>query len=344
MLCWLAIGLFQRIYAQTTSIGIQGNKFLINNTPTYQGTKVEGLLLNARMVQGIFDDENNATRPLWVYPDTKQWDAARNTMEFVRAMPAWRQSGLLSFTLNLQGGSPTGYNNAKPWLNSAFDPTGGLKPAYLARLKQILDKANQLGMAPILGLFYFGQDQHLQNEQAVVRGVNLILSWLHTNNFKHVMVEVDNECDNAYHHAILRCGRVPELIRRVQARGFLTSVSLRGGVIPPKPIVEVSDFILLHGNGVHDPRRITDMIRAARKASARPKPILVTEDDHFNFNKTPNNFQNALNEYASWGFFDPGASDYATGFQCPPVQWQINTQRKKDFFQMVKRMTTTRIP
>ena len=37
-----------------------------------------GLLLNSRMVQGIFDDINPETFDKWKYPDTEQWDAEQN--------------------------------------------------------------------------------------------------------------------------------------------------------------------------------------------------------------------------------------------------------------------------
>jgi hypothetical protein len=39
--------------------------------------RIEGLLMNSRMVQGIFDDLNPATRDMWVYPDTQRWDPDR---------------------------------------------------------------------------------------------------------------------------------------------------------------------------------------------------------------------------------------------------------------------------
>jgi hypothetical protein len=55
------------------------------------------------VVQGIFDDLNPETRSLWDYRDVP-WDAERNTREFVAAMPEWRDHGLLSLTINLQGG------------------------------------------------------------------------------------------------------------------------------------------------------------------------------------------------------------------------------------------------
>src|SRR3954452_4451978 len=89
-----------------TTVAIEGQSFLINGQPTYKGTKVQGLLLNARLVQAIFDDLNPETRKLWDYPDGNPFDAERNTAEFLAALPLYRKAGLISFTINLQGGSP----------------------------------------------------------------------------------------------------------------------------------------------------------------------------------------------------------------------------------------------
>ena len=94
-----------------TEVSIQADRFFINGRPTYQGRsyrgmKIEGLLMNSRMVQGIFDDLNPQTRDRWKYPDTGKWDADRNTREFIAAMPEWRRHGLLSFTISLQGFRP----------------------------------------------------------------------------------------------------------------------------------------------------------------------------------------------------------------------------------------------
>src|SRR4051794_15577118 len=96
-----------------TAVSIQGDAFLINGRPTYEGrhykgSRIEGLLMNSRVVQGVFDDSNPETRKRWRYPDTGKWDPERNTREFVAAMPVWRAHGLLAFTINLQGGSPEG--------------------------------------------------------------------------------------------------------------------------------------------------------------------------------------------------------------------------------------------
>src|SRR5256885_13339267 len=75
-----------------TMVSIVGNEFFINGKPTYagrtwQGHKIQGLLLNARMVQGLFDDRNPDTVKRWAYPDTGKWDPERNTRELLAAMP-----------------------------------------------------------------------------------------------------------------------------------------------------------------------------------------------------------------------------------------------------------------
>ena len=141
------------------TVSISGNQFYINGELTYKGrswkgNKIEGLLLNSRMVQGIFDDLNPKTRDNFVYSDTKVWDANRNTNEFVSHMEEWKSYGLLAFTLNLQGGSPIGYGN-NAWINSAFDEKGELRTDYMTRLERILNKADELNMAVISRLFLF---------------------------------------------------------------------------------------------------------------------------------------------------------------------------------------------
>lgn len=332
-----------------TVVTIAGDAFCLNDQPTYagrswQGHKVEGLLFNSRMVQGIFDDLNTQTRELWAYPDTGEWDPERNTREFIAAMPQWRAHGLLAFTINLQGGSPEGYSKSQPWHNSAFTASGDLRPEYLARLERILDRADELGMVAIAGLFYFGQDQRLENETAVRRAVDNAVDWILDRGYGNVLIEIDNECDCDYQHSILQPGRVHELIEQAKSRQrdgrrLLVSTSYGGGTIPDENVVRVADFVLIHGNGVERPERITAMVRQTRAVPGyRAMPILFNEDDHFDFSQPANNLLSALGEYCSWGYFDPGASNYVDGYQCPPVNWGLNTERKRGFFGLIERI------
>lgn len=340
-------------YAQPTGkteISIQGDAFYINGRPTYegrywQGYKIEGLLFNARLVQGIFDDLNPHTRQRWAYPDTGVWDPERNTQEFLAAMPQWRAYGLLAFTINLQGGSPEGYSKAQPWHNSAFTDNGELRPDYMRRLERILTRADELGMAVILGLFYFGQDERLKDEMAVIQGLDNAVQWILAHDYRHVLIEVNNECDVNYEHPILQPPRVHELIERVKShrrhqRRLYVGTSFGGGTIPSENVVQASDFILLHGNGVKHPSQIALMVQRTRQLrSYRPMPILFNEDDHFDFDKPMNHMIAAISTYASWGYFDPGRSNYVDGYQCPPVNWGINTERKQAFFALLKEIT-----
>lgn len=336
-----------------TVVSIVGEDFHINRKPTYEGRtwkghRIEGLLMNSRMVQGIFDDLNPDTAPMWAYPDTGKWDAERNVTEFIAAMPEWHTHGLLAFTLCLQGGSPQGYSKKQPWHNSAFEADGSLRPAYMARTERILRKADELGMVVILGYFYFGQDERLKDEDAVKRGTDNATAWVLEKGFRNVLVEVNNECNVKYNHAILRPERVHELIERVKShtkdgRRLLAGTSYGGGTVPRENVVRVSDFLLLHGNGVGDPSRIAEMVWDTRKVeSYKPMPILFNEDDHFDFDQPMNNFTAAVSEHASWGYFDfrkPGEEKkFEEGYQSVPVDWSIRSDRKRGFFKLLKEM------
>jgi hypothetical protein len=338
--------------ARQTDVTIRGEGFLINGRPTYegreyQGRKLEGLLLNSRMVQGIFDDLNPDTAARWAYPDTGRWDAARNTREFLAALPSWREHGLLAFTINLQGGSPQGYSREQPWHNSALTAQGELRLEYLSRLEPILDTADELGMAVILGIYYFGQDERLQDEAAVLRGVDKAVGWVLDQGYRNVLIEVNNECNVRYDHAILRPERVHEVIERVKritrnGRRLLVSTSYGGGTIPRENVVRAADFLLLHGNGVNDPARIAAMVRQTRQVPGyRPMPILFNEDDHFDFDQPANNLLAAVGEYASWGYFDfrKVGEPFEAGYQSVPVDWRIAHPRKQGFFKLLRQMT-----
>jgi hypothetical protein len=335
-----------------TVVSIDKDKFLINGELTYKGRSwnslpIEGLLMNSRMVQGIFDDENPSTTGLWKYPDTQKWDPERNTDEFVNNMEAWHEHGLLSFTVNLQGGSPQGYSNGQPWLNSAINSDGSLKQGYMNRLEKILNRADELGMVPIIGIFYFGQDEHIKDEAAVKNAVNNTIEWLFEHNYRNILIEITNECDLNYDHEILQPARIHELIDLVKSKEkngyrYLVGASFTGGTIPGDNVIASADFILLHANGVSDPAGISKMVKLTRESRAyTPKPIIFNEDDHFDFDKPVNNFTEAVRCYASWGFFDYRMKDegFENGYQSVPVNWGISSPRKEGFFNLLEEVT-----
>lgn len=343
-----------------TVVDIHGREFWINGKPTYagrefKGLKVQGLLLNARMVQGIFDDQNPDTRQLWNYPDGP-WNPQRNTDEFLAAMPQWRSHGLLAFTINFQGGSPQGYSSKQPWHNSAFENDGSLRAGDASRMERIIDKADDLGMVVILGFFYFGQQPRLGGDPATLKAADNATDWVLSHAYRNVLVEVANETNHGnYAGTLLQPKTCDGLIRHIQDRSrgkvanaagrLLVSTSFTGGAIPPPNVAQAADFLLLHGNGVQDPAKIVQMVDRTRKLSGyHNQPILFNEDDHFDFDKPRNNFLAAVSAYAGWGYFDyrMKGEGFDQGYQSVPVNWRITSPRKRGFFELLSNLTGER--
>ena len=113
-------------------------------------------------------------------------------------------------------------------------------------------------------------------------------------------------------------------------------------MIPRPNVVKTSDFLLLHGNGVKDPAKITGMIRRTRAVEGyRPMPILFNEDDHERFEEEENNASAAVAEHVSWGWVDyrRKGEGLEQGYQSPPVNWGISSARKRGFFGFVEAVT-----
>ncbi len=341
-----------------TRITIEGEKFLFNGVPTYKGRRfagkpVEGLLFNTRMVQATFDDENLQSRSRWAYPDTGKWDPERNVDEFIAAIPTYLAHGITAVTINLQGGMPvTGTEHKQPWLNTSFAPNGDLKPAYLKRTEKLLRACDEKGLGVIVGYYYFGQDENVADEAAVVRGVDNATHWLLGTGLENILVEVNNECDvPLYQHAILTPPRIHELVERARdissgGRRLLVSTSFTNwpfnknlGVTPVDKVFAASDFILFHGNGL-DPTGTGQAIAEIHKNAtflANRKPVVINEDS-----TRVDNMDEAFQHYVPWGYYDQGTNNYRDGFQSPPVNWGISTPEKKHFFNRVAEITGAR--
>ena len=65
----------------------------------------------------------------------------------------------------------------------------------------------------ILGYFYFGQDQNLADESAVLHATDNATSWILDNGYRNVVVEVANECNNdGYDQPVIRADPRQEAI------------------------------------------------------------------------------------------------------------------------------------
>lgn len=351
----------------STIVEIDGTRFLINGRPTYEGITwrghlVEGLLMNSRMVQAIFDDENPATRPTWRYPDTGTWDPDRNTDAFCAALPEYRRYGLLAVTVGLQGGGAVFtdevYNH---YCNSAFTPDGAIKPAYARRLARVLAAADAAGMVVIVNYFYWRQATRFEGDAAVVRAVQEATHWLLSTGHRNILLDIMNE---AHTWPGAPASLAPENVHRLieiaqeislHGRRLPAAVSTIGGPTLPTPRWQrAEDFHLPHGNGLM-PDELAAKLRQLKASEAyqrRPKPIVVNEDSVF-----AENMEAAICEGCSWGFYCQGYGshyrdrmDWTTrpredryeelsGFQTVPVNWGINTPIKRAFFQRLAEIT-----
>jgi hypothetical protein len=346
--------------ARATAVDIQGDAFHLNGQPTYpgrvfRGAKVEGLLFTSRMVNCIADDQNPETRGMWAYRDGP-WDPERNTREFIAALPLYRAHGLTSVAFNIQGGSPMGYGWHQPWHLSGYTPDGHLRPDYRERLIRVLDALDAQGMVAILGLFYIAATPALRDEAAVIRAADEVIDLICEKGYTHVLIEVGNEVDLApWAYDIIKPERAHELVSRVQMRSkgkvgnrqgrLLVSTSLLWRSAIPARLLETVDYVLFHGNALATPDGLRGRATEIRAMPGyRGQPLLINEDDHFDFDKPDNDLMAALQQHVGWGYFDyrQVTEPFEDGYQSLPVDWGITSARKKAFFRAIAEITGTK--
>jgi len=324
-----------------TVVSIQGTHFLINGQLTSPGKAAEGQLLNTRMAQAVFDDDNPVTVGDWAYPDTHQWDPQRNTNEFLAMLPAYAQHGIRMITVGLQGGCPahtpptlTCPGGDHPWIVSAFNADGSLKAAWMSRLDEVIRTADANGIVVMVQFFYHGQQDKVSDQ---FTAVNNITDWLVSGGYRNVLVETANEC-NAGFSSYLDCSNEANVVKQVQDRSggkLKVSVSFTGGGMPSDDVISQEDLVLLHGNG-QTTQQLVDLINGLKgKAAyqANPKPIVVNEDS-----TSIDNMNASVAAGVSWGYLDTGLNNYVDGYQSPPVNWTINTAAKQAFFDNTLRL------
>ena len=247
-----------------TRVEIADGKWHLNGKPTYSGAKSEGLLMNVRMVNAVFEDVKR-----------KDVHHEANTEKFIAAVPDYVAHGVRAFTIGLQGGFP-GYEGA---VNSAFAPDGSLRRSYLDRVAKVIEACDRQGAVVILGCYYQRQDQVLRDEAAVRAGVIHVAQWIRQRGYANVLLEIANEYPHeGFDHRVLRSAEgEADLIaqaRRVSPRLLVSTSGIGEGQLA-EPVARASDFLLVHFNGV-PVREIAERIRALKPYG---KPIVCNEDD-----------------------------------------------------------------
>ncbi len=348
----------------STTIQIDGVDFLIDGQPTYagvshEGRRIEGLLFNSRMIQAIFDDENPATRRTWAYPDTGEWDPDRNVAEFCDALHLYRRYGLLGVTVGLQGGGSV-YTSPvyQSTITTAFAPDGSLKGPWLARLSRVLRAADDAGMVVIVNYFYWRQER-FECDDAIRRATCHMTQWLLETGYCNVLVDVRNEIKAG--PGLLQAEGIGELLQIVRGqtlggRRLLVGVSTHPqSHLPDGDWADQVDFFMPHGNDSPPEtwRHELQALKRSHPLATRPRPILCNEDS-----VDVRNLDVSVDEGCSWGYYDQGYGcgqfqgkhdwaarpreprfEHLSGFQTVPVNWSINTDHKRTFFERVRAIT-----
>lgn len=266
-----------RRITQKTKVSIQRNKWYFNNKLINPNSPAEGLLMNVRMVNSVFED-----RGAKISGKLTGFNPKENTDSFIAKIPEYVNSGVNAFTISLQGGAP-GYENA---INTAFNPDGSLRGEYLKRVEKVIRACDANQAAVILSCFYQRQHSHfsaLKGKESIKNALKNTVAWITEQKFTNVVLEVTNE----YGHGgfrnwpngdwlISEAGQL-ELIQlaKRQNPSLLVSTSGMGTGNLDGSLIAAADFLLIHFNNT-SLNDYSERIIALKKYG---KPIVCNEDD-----------------------------------------------------------------
>jgi hypothetical protein len=322
-----------------TTLGIRGEKFLINDCLTYSELPdgrppVHGLLMNARFIQGIFDDRTGRAR--YARFGAASFDPEEHADALARALPAWHQYGLRAFTVGLQGGMPVFTIENSTIDNNPFGRGGkAIDAAYLRRLERLIAAADALGMVVIVSLLYQGQAPRMAGEGAVRSAVRTAARFLRELGCSNVIIEVANEQDVGEfrrHPIIWEPARIASLLglAREESGGMPVGCSSAGGVLHPE-IARASDVILVHGNGCS--RQDLHRLFTDARALGLNRPIVCNEDS-----PCIGQLEVAFADSCSWGYYNNLTK------QEPPADWRITPGEDLFFARRMARGLGIRLP
>ena len=254
-----------------TKLNIKGKKFYINDKLTYSdiddsNPEAHGLLMNARFIQGIFDDKADRSR---FNRFGREFDPDKNTDDLIEALPNWYNYGLRAFTVGFQGGGPCYTTDNKTIHNNPYGKDGKkLDPDYAERMDRLIRAADEAGMVVIVSFFYGDQARRLKDGQAVINAVKTASHFLRDNNYTNVIIEVANEHNiGAFddHPIIQTAEGISALIdiARDESGGLPVGSSGGGGYINQE-VAAASDVVLIHGNG-QTRQNLYNMIQQVRE-------------------------------------------------------------------------------
>jgi hypothetical protein len=301
-----------------TNVSISGMDFTINGKLTYSEVpeshpNAHGLLMNARFIQGVFDDKEDPDR--FARFGWTSWDADRHTDELMQSLPMWYSYGLRGFTVGFQGGMPVFTVENSTINNNPFTDDGKvIEKAYLERMDRLIRAADALGMVVIVSILYQGQAPRMHSGAVIRNAVRAACRWLRDSAFTNVIIEVANEYNiGAFkdHRLVSDPEGISTLVEiaREESGGMLVGAS-GGGAECSREVAEASDVILIHGNMT----RRQDYYRVinAVQSWGLSRPIVCNEDS-----PCFTQLDVAFHTHTSWGYYNNLTK------QEPPAAWGI---------------------
>jgi hypothetical protein len=316
-------------------VTFSGRDWLIDGVPLHRGTAIEGLPRNVRLVQAVADFSDRVDN----------WDASANTRAFISALPTFKDYGIDAITINFQGGNPGGSSSSwgENYDNSAFNNNGSIKSAYADRLTRVLDAMTGLGIVPIVGIFYFRQDQILSNENAVKTAVDNAISFLAPWRTQ-IVVEAVNEANiSLVDHAILKPDRIREVVEMFRDARYHCGFSYNPQRVATVAEAGASDIIFLHGNN----RTLSELTSDMNTAKNRfpNTPIAYNEDgatnDSYDASEYIAHLHRAFDAGVGWGYHDSNAFQTVgpVGVSRVKLNWEPSSNRSRAVLQEMKDLT-----
>ncbi len=260
-----------------TIVAIKGDKWMINGSVINKGSPAEGLLMNVRMVNSVFEDRGDK-----IPAEYKNFDAVKNTEEFLVRIPEYTSNGVNDFTISLQGGMP-GYEGA---VNTAFESDGSLRRSYMDRVARVIREADRNSAVIILSCFYQRQHSHfsaLAGKEAIRNAVSNVVKWIGENQFRNVILEISNEyrhggyrnwTDGSWLVSTKAQAELMNLARSLDPHLYIGTSGMGDGQLNDT-LIRTADYITVHFNNT-PLEKYGEKISELRKTG---KPVLCNEDD-----------------------------------------------------------------
>ena len=215
-------------------------------------------------------------------------------------------------------------------------------------------------MVVIVNYFYWKQIEKFPDDAVLYDVTERVTEWLLRTGHRNILVDVANESEPFWGRPVMEPANIHTFIEAaksvtVDGRRLLISSSTGGGdSIPRGKWLDAEDFSMPHGN-LCKVDQLKAKLRVLREQDGyvrRPRPILINEDSIF-----VENLDASVEEYVSWGFYCQGYGsenvlrtdwrgvpredtyEALSGYQTAPVNWGINTEFKRAFFDRVREIT-----